>query len=295
MCGVTISFPGARTSVPAPGGEAGSVPWIWLPPSSARLGDIAHTPQPAAAEHQRIAHFGDAAANGARRLAEGGIGAEGGTAKHADGGAGLLIQPCPCRQQGCATTRIFLNRGIPRRVRPSRQWRNDAALAFDSGGGCPDCHDCGICHIRRRQYGALAHGPADRRGSGAPSFRPLLALMPYLWPKNTGLRMRVFVSLLCMTLGIVATTYFPLLMGQLTDQLAVKPATAIAMGLTLGLVGAYVVARVLMQWLCPVARRRVLPRCCTRPCAWSRCRPSPMSTPCRCAFIWSARPADCRG
>ena len=50
-----------------------------------------------------------------------------------------------------------------------------------------------------------------------------------------------------MMLGIVATTYFPLLMGQITNRLAVKPASAIAIGLTLALVGAYVVARILMQ------------------------------------------------
>jgi len=71
--------------------------------------------------------------------------------------------------------------------------------------------------------------------------------MPYLWPEDAGLRVRVFVSLLCMMLGIAATFYFPLLMGQLTDRLAVKPAAAIAIGLTLGLVAAYVASRILMQ------------------------------------------------
>ena len=71
--------------------------------------------------------------------------------------------------------------------------------------------------------------------------------MPYLWPKDAGLRMRVVLSLLCMMLGIAATFYFPLLMGQITDRLAVKPASAIAMGLTLGLIGAYVASRILMQ------------------------------------------------
>ncbi|HXB52236.1 MAG TPA: ABC transporter ATP-binding protein/permease [Rhizomicrobium sp.] len=71
--------------------------------------------------------------------------------------------------------------------------------------------------------------------------------MPYLWPKDAGLRMRVVLSLLCMMLGIAATFYFPLLMGQITNRLAVKPASAIAMGLTLGLIGAYVASRILMQ------------------------------------------------
>ena len=50
----------------------------------------------------------------------------------------------------------------------------------------------------------MAH-PVEE-GDGAPSLRPLWALMPYLWPKDTGLRMRVVVSLLCMMLGIVATS-----------------------------------------------------------------------------------------
>jgi ATP-binding cassette subfamily B protein len=84
-------------------------------------------------------------------------------------------------------------------------------------------------------------------GSGAPSLSPLWSLMPYLWPRNAGLRMRVVLSLVCMSLGILATFFFPLLMGQITDRLAVKPVVAIAMGLTLGLVGAYVAARILMQ------------------------------------------------
>ncbi len=77
--------------------------------------------------------------------------------------------------------------------------------------------------------------------------RPLWALMPYLWPKNAGLRTRVFISLFCMVLGIAATAYFPLLMGEVTNRLAVKPASALVIGTTLGLVGAYVAARILMQ------------------------------------------------
>ena len=83
--------------------------------------------------------------------------------------------------------------------------------------------------------------------SSAPSLRPLWALMPYLWPRDARRRMRVVLSLLCMMLGIAATFYFPLLMGQITNRLAVKPVAAIAMGLTLGLVGAYVASRILMQ------------------------------------------------
>src|SRR5580704_7393666 len=91
----------------------------------------------------------------------------------------------------------------------------------------------------------MAH-PVEE-GDGAPSLRPLWALMPYLWPKDTGLRLRVVASLVCLALGILATAYFPLLMGDVTNQLAAKPASALVMGTTMALVGAYVLARILMQ------------------------------------------------
>src|SRR5258708_11495201 len=91
----------------------------------------------------------------------------------------------------------------------------------------------------------MAH-PVEE-GDGAPSFRLPWTLMPYLWPKDIGLRLRVVVSLLCLVLGILATTYFPILMGQVTNQLAQKPAAKLAIGTTLALVGGYVLARILMQ------------------------------------------------
>ena len=91
----------------------------------------------------------------------------------------------------------------------------------------------------------MAH-PVEE-GDGAPSLRPLWALLPYLWPANAGLRLRVFVSLLCLVLGILATAYFPLLMGQVTDQLAQQPSSRLVLGTTLALVGGYVLARILMQ------------------------------------------------
>jgi ATP-binding cassette subfamily B protein len=84
-------------------------------------------------------------------------------------------------------------------------------------------------------------------GSGAPSFKPLWTLMPYLWPRDMVLRLRVFFSILCLILGILATFYFPLLMGRITDQLALKPAAAIALGTSFALIGSYVLSRVLMQ------------------------------------------------
>jgi ATP-binding cassette subfamily B protein len=91
----------------------------------------------------------------------------------------------------------------------------------------------------------MAH-PVEE-GEGAPSLKPLWALLPYLWPKNPGLRMRVFLSVLFLVLGIAATAYYPLLMGQVTNQLAVKPVAQLAMGTSLALIGGYVLSRILMQ------------------------------------------------
>ncbi|MDE3116692.1 MAG: metal ABC transporter permease, partial [Pseudomonadota bacterium] len=84
-------------------------------------------------------------------------------------------------------------------------------------------------------------------GSGTPSVRPLMMLLPYLWPKGlAGLRLRVVLSLTSMVLAILATTTFPVVMGRVTNALAKSPAE-IALASALGLIGAYVLARVLMQ------------------------------------------------
>jgi len=85
-------------------------------------------------------------------------------------------------------------------------------------------------------------------GDGTPSLRPLWMLMPYLWPKERfDLRWRVVVSLLCLMLGILATTAFPVFMGWITNQLATKPAATIAILTTLSLIGGYVLSRIMMQ------------------------------------------------
>ena len=64
----------------------------------------------------------------------------------------------------------------------------------------------------------MAH-PVEE-GSGAPSFRPLWRLMPYLWPKDTGLRARVFLwaTFLSFPLGFVAT-----LTGWFTAEVGRQP------------------------------------------------------------------------
>ena len=65
----------------------------------------------------------------------------------------------------------------------------------------------------------MAH-PVEE-GSGAPSFRPLWALMPYLWPKGRpDLKARVFLSLLFMSLGIAATAVSQDFLGYAVDEFA---------------------------------------------------------------------------
>ncbi|HEU0162091.1 MAG TPA: ABC transporter ATP-binding protein/permease [Rhizomicrobium sp.] len=84
-------------------------------------------------------------------------------------------------------------------------------------------------------------------GSGAPSFRPLWRLMPYLWPKGRpDLRARVLVSIVFLVLATGFTSISPLLFGWAVDQLRPTPAN-IALGTVLSLIGAYMVSRILMQ------------------------------------------------
>ena len=55
----------------------------------------------------------------------------------------------------------------------------------------------------------MAH-PVEE-GDGAPSLRPLWALMPYLWPKGRPeLRGRVIFALVCLVLSKVANATVPL-------------------------------------------------------------------------------------
>ncbi len=91
----------------------------------------------------------------------------------------------------------------------------------------------------------MAH-PVEE-GSGAPSFRPLWRLMPYLWPKaRPDLRARVLVSVVFLVLATGFTSISPLLFGWAVDQLRPSPAN-IALGTVLSLIGAYIVSRILMQ------------------------------------------------
>ena len=84
-------------------------------------------------------------------------------------------------------------------------------------------------------------------GGGTAQLDPLWRLMPYLWPKNRPeLKLRVLAALVCLILAILATATFPVVMRYVTDALAKSPAQ-IALSSALSLVGAYVLARILMQ------------------------------------------------
>jgi ATP-binding cassette, subfamily B, heavy metal transporter len=84
-------------------------------------------------------------------------------------------------------------------------------------------------------------------GDGAPSFRPLWMLMPYLWPKGQPeLRARVFASIFFLILATSATSVSPLFYGWAVDVLAKTPAE-IVLGAALSWIAAYTVSRILMQ------------------------------------------------
>ncbi len=90
----------------------------------------------------------------------------------------------------------------------------------------------------------MAH-PVEE-GSGAPSFRPLWRLMPYLWPKGRpDLRARVVVSVLFLILATAFTSVSPLIYGWTVDQL--KTPADVAIGTVMSLIAAYVVSRILLQ------------------------------------------------
>jgi ATP-binding cassette, subfamily B, heavy metal transporter len=89
--------------------------------------------------------------------------------------------------------------------------------------------------------------PLTEEGDGAPSFRPLWMLMPYLWPKGRrDLKGRVVISLVCLVLAKVANAVVPFLNGRLVDSLVHNPAMA-AIAVVMGLIVTQIVARILTQ------------------------------------------------
>ena len=64
-------------------------------------------------------------------------------------------------------------------------------------------------------------------GSGAPSFKPLWRLMPYLWPKGRpDLKARVVLSIVFLMLGIIVTTVSQQFLGAAVDAFGTTPQTA---------------------------------------------------------------------
>src|SRR6195952_373380 len=91
----------------------------------------------------------------------------------------------------------------------------------------------------------MAH-PVEE-GSGAPSFRPLWRLMPYLWPAGrSDLKTRVVVSIVFLTLGIAVTTVSQQFFGAAINAFGKTPQTA-ALWVVIALVASYAMARLLMQ------------------------------------------------
>ena len=94
-------------------------------------------------------------------------------------------------------------------------------------------------------------------GDGAPSFRPLWMLMPYLWPRGQPeLRLRVIAAVVILIAATAATSYSPLFYGYAIDALTSsktihgKPTIVpILLGYALAMIAAYTVSRILMQAL----------------------------------------------
>jgi ATP-binding cassette subfamily B protein len=84
-------------------------------------------------------------------------------------------------------------------------------------------------------------------GDGAPSFRPLWTLLPYLWPKGRwDLRIRVILALACLVFANIALTVMPPLFGDATDMLSKKPGNIYLAG-ALALIIGYILARIMNQ------------------------------------------------
>jgi ATP-binding cassette subfamily B protein len=84
-------------------------------------------------------------------------------------------------------------------------------------------------------------------GSGAPSFRPLWRLMPYLWPKGRpDLKARVVISVLFLILATSFTSVSPLILKWTVDSLDPKSGAVVPVTV-MSLIAAYVISRILLQ------------------------------------------------
>src|SRR5687767_5293625 len=80
-----------------------------------------------------------------------------------------------------------------------------------------------------------------------PSTRPLLALLPYLWPADRpDLKGRVMVCVVLLILAKIITVAVPFFFGWAIDHLSGDPAT-LALAVPIALIVSYGIARILMQ------------------------------------------------
>jgi ATP-binding cassette subfamily B protein len=80
-----------------------------------------------------------------------------------------------------------------------------------------------------------------------PSTRPLLALLPYLWPSDRrDLKARVMVCVVLLILAKIVTVAVPFFFGWAIDHLSGDPA-ALALAVPIALIVSYGLARILMQ------------------------------------------------
>ncbi len=101
--------------------------------------------------------------------------------------------------------------------------------------------------------------PLVEEGDGAPSFRPLFMLLPYLWPKERpDLRLRVLVSIVLPAAGQSWRRRFAAVSG-LGHRSSFWPVRRqrIALGIALSLIAAYVLVAHPDAGLRPVARRHI--------------------------------------
>ena len=99
--------------------------------------------------------------------------------------------------------------------------------------------------------------PIVEDGDGAPSFRPLWMLLPYLWPKNQPeLRVRVLIAIVFLILATSATSFSPLFLGYAIDALTTSKLVhgqtvivKLALGYALTMIAAYIISRIFMQAL----------------------------------------------
>jgi ATP-binding cassette, subfamily B, heavy metal transporter len=74
--------------------------------------------------------------------------------------------------------------------------------------------------------------------------------MPYLWPEGRpDLKARIMLAMVALVLAKVATLAFPLLYGKAIDALSPKSPAVQAVGIAIGFIIAYGVARIVMQGL----------------------------------------------